>query len=339
MRSILLAAILAPGLLSSPVARSSPAKHSGLRETAISASGVSEGLFEAADGVKLFYRKIGQGKDPAVLIHGGPGFNMGVVWPDIDALARSETVLMYDQRGAGRSEIIKDPALLKISHHVRDLEALRLHFGLDRMIIIAQSWGAGIAASYCAAHPDRVKRLLLLGPMPPTKALMDIRLKKLNEEAGDSYAPLADLMKSLPTTDDPAAVCRQYLKIYFKPKFVDPTAQAKMRSDPCGAPPEGIRNWPLVSDAGLSSLGNWDFLRPLSNFNTPILIVEGAGSKPTLEGVYAWAAGLPQARLLLVPKAGHFPMVERPDFFFPAVEEFLNGHWPKAARREPAVGK
>ena len=63
-----------------------------------------------ADGVRLFYRKVGKGKNVIVLLHGGPGSNMNAVWLDLEPLAGKHTVLMYDQRGGGRSEIIKDPA-------------------------------------------------------------------------------------------------------------------------------------------------------------------------------------------------------------------------------------
>src|SRR5688500_6912018 len=82
-----------------------------------------EGYFPAADGVRLFYRTAGKGKKVVVLLHGGPGSSMNGVFPDLEPLAKNYTVLMYDQRGGGRSELIKDPNLLTAAHHVRDLEA------------------------------------------------------------------------------------------------------------------------------------------------------------------------------------------------------------------------
>src|SRR5688572_9900743 len=103
----------------------------------------SEGYFAGADGVRLFYRRAGSGKNLIVLLHGGPGSNMNAVWLDLEPLARKHTVLMYDQRGGGRSEIIKDPNRLRYTDHVRDLEALRRQFGLKRMVLVGESWGAG----------------------------------------------------------------------------------------------------------------------------------------------------------------------------------------------------
>jgi len=50
----------------------------------------------------------------------------------------------------------------------------------------------------------------------------------------------------------------------------------------------------------------------LARLKQPTLLVEGEQSIPTVESVRAWAAAMPHARLLLIPKAGHFPRVEQP---------------------------
>ena len=50
-----------------------------------------------------------------------------------------------------------------------------------------------------------------------------------------------------------------------------------------------------------------------------------------LEGGRAWAAGFPTARLIVLSPAGHFPFLEQPAAFFPAVDRFLDGEWPEEA--------
>ena len=88
---------------------------------------------------------------------------------------------MYDQRGSGRSEIVKDRARLTATHHVRDLESVRVNLGLPPFALIGESWGAGLAVLYAAAHPDRVERLLLIGPIPPTRAILERRLDESDQ--------------------------------------------------------------------------------------------------------------------------------------------------------------
>ena len=290
----------------------------------------SEGYFMGADGVRLFYRKVGTGKNPIVLLHGGPGSNMNAVWLDLEPLATKRSVLMYDQRGGGRSEIIKDPDRLKYRDHVRDLEALRKHFGLTRMVLVGESWGAGLAALYAMEHPQRVSRLLLLGPMPLSRALLTRRLGKTDERL-DFSKRLADFRRNLPTASDPLALCREFFAAYRAALFFDPAAYSRRRGSSCDAPAEGVRNYMLVNDATFGSLGEYDFTSRLQRLATPALIVEGGQSIPTLDSAHAWAEAMPNARLLLIPNSGHFPQVEQPRLFFPAVEHFLNGGWPKGA--------
>ena len=86
-----------------------------------SAPPVVEGYVDGAEGVRLFYRKVGNLPSVAVLLHGGPGSSMNGVWPDLQRLATTRTVVMYDQRGGGRSEVIKDPRRLTALDHIRDL--------------------------------------------------------------------------------------------------------------------------------------------------------------------------------------------------------------------------
>ena len=58
------------------------------------------------DGAALFYRMVGTGPDVLVMIHGGPGMDMGYMVPDFGPLAERHRLLFYDQRGGGRSELL-----------------------------------------------------------------------------------------------------------------------------------------------------------------------------------------------------------------------------------------
>ncbi len=299
-------------------------------DSAVSRPVAAEGYFTAADGVRLFYRKVGSGKNLVVLLHGGPGSNMNAVWPDLEPLAKEHTVLMYDQRGGGRSEIVKDAAKLKYSDHVRDLEALRKQFGLKRMLLVGESWGSGLAALYAMEYPHRVSRLLLLGPMPPSRTLIARRMGRTDERI-DFSKRLSEFRKALPSAPDPVAVCREFFGVYRVALFFDQSAAARRRGSSCDAPPDGVRNYMVVNDATFGSLGEYDFSPNLRRLSVPTLIVEGEQSIPTLDSAKAWAAAMPNARLLLIPNSGHYPQVEQPILFFPAIERFLNGGWPEKA--------
>ena len=296
---------------------------------------MDEGYVNGADSVRLFCRRFGSGEGAnTVLLHGGPGSNMNSVWPDLEPLARGRTILAYDQRGGGRSSLISEPGMLTAECHIRDLEALRCNLGLDRLTLIGESWGAGLAALYASNYPHHVSRLLLLGPMPPTKAFATLRFDRADDSM-NFYELIAELRQSMPNTGDPVALCETFNNIYLQVYFANPADIVRRRGNACNAPPEAVRNWMVVSDATFASLGDWDFLPMLSHLQTKALIVEGEQSI-TLGGTRAWASAMPNARLLLVPGAGHFPQVEQPALFFAAIEHFLSGSWPQDARVEHA---
>jgi len=301
-------------------------------EQATAAEPTKEGYVRGADGVRLFYRRVGAGGALGLLLHGGPGSSMNGVWPDLQRLAKTRTIVMYDQRGGGRSELIKSPAQLTSTHHVRDLEALRLELGLSRFALIGESWGAGLAILYAAAHPEHVERLLLIGPMPPTRAILERRMDESDAAMG-FRRQLAQVRRAMPDSPDPIATCREFFALYLKQFFVTPEGMARRRGSSCDGPPDGVRNYFVVNDATFASLGNWDFRPLLTGLTMPALVIEGEQSLPSnVESARVMAQSLPNATLLLVPKAGHYPQVEEPEPFFQAVERFLAAA-PTDARR------
>jgi proline iminopeptidase len=281
-----------------------------------------QGTAQGADGVTLFYRQAGSGP-PAVLLHGGPGSNINGVWPDLQPLGAVRTVTMYDQRGGGRSQIITDAERLTATHHVRDLEALRLALGLQRFALIGESWGAGLAALYAAEHPDRVERLVLIGPMPPTRTILERRLDESDAAMG-MRKQLEQVRLAMPSSADPIATCRQFFSLYSRQFFVTPDGMSRRRGSSCDGPAEGVRNYFVVNDATFASLGEWDFRPLLTRLTMPALVIEGEQSIPsTVESARVFAQSLPNATLVLVPGAGHYPQVEQPKAFFDAVVRFL----------------
>src|SRR5215203_1947887 len=105
------------------------------------APAVREGMLDGAGGVRLFYRVVGRGGDTLVVVHGGPGGDMENLAPDLAPLADRHVLIFYDQRGGGRSALPADTSLLDARWFVEDLEAVRRHFALDRMTIVAHSFG------------------------------------------------------------------------------------------------------------------------------------------------------------------------------------------------------
>lgn len=301
------------------------------------ASGVtpSSGTIPAGNGVELFYRVDGTSADTVVVLHGGPGLSMAYLEPDLTPLAKTHAVIYYDQRGTGGSTVISDSSALTVEAHVADLEALRAHFHLHAMKLLGHSWGAGLAAEYAARHPEHVVRMLLVDSMPP-------RLDPYGAEFGanlrawmddSTKAKVAALSAARKQAADPVAACRSYWAVFIRGYFADPLhPPSGMQGDVCAMPPAALRNAGTVSKWAFTSLGEWDLRPMLSKIAIPTLVIHGERDPIPLASAAEWAESLPQARLLVIPGSGHFPHVERPEIFYPAVEAFLAGRWPEGVR-------
>ena len=321
------------------VPRSSRAAAAHLEPTSSSGPSVTavEGYATGADGVRLFYRKLGSGRPVVVFLHGGPGLNFEDGGPDLEPLGVGRTLLMYDQRGGGRSDLISDAGLLAARHHVRDLEELRKNFGLERLTLAGLSWGSGLAALYASQHPSRVERMLLLSPMPPARdPFLEQRGKAMIASLGpERFARLRELFDAYHTASDSElpAICRELDNLLLQPYLATPTARARLRGDTCRYPAAALRSQGKNGLVIQDSLGDWDFRPLLAGIQIPTLVVEGADTTVPLDATREWVARLPNARLLLVPGAGHMPFVEQPEAFFGPVIEFLRGSWPSEAHK------
>jgi len=162
--------------------------------------------------VRLFYCKLGGGQEFVLFLHGGPGLSIHDGGYFMEPLAKQHTLIMYDQRGGGRSDIVTDPALLSISHFVSDLEALRQHFGIEKMALVGLSWGSGLAAFYADAYPEQVSSIVFLDPRPITRAYAELRSKKLDslytDQERDRLKPLEKEFHSA-SDDRIPAICRE----------------------------------------------------------------------------------------------------------------------------------
>ena len=74
--------------------------------------------------------------------------------------------MLLDPRGTGGSDRPADPRAYAIADYAADLEELREHLGLERMILLGHSHGGVVAMEYAATHPDRVERLILASTLP-----------------------------------------------------------------------------------------------------------------------------------------------------------------------------
>jgi pimeloyl-ACP methyl ester carboxylesterase len=118
--------------------------------------------FTSYDGTRLAYTETGTG--PRLVCQpGGPG-RASAYLEDLGGLAEERTLVLLDPRATGRSEVPGDPSTLRFDRLAGDLEALRVHLGEERLDLLGHSAGTVVAQAYAAAHPHRLRSLVLVTP-------------------------------------------------------------------------------------------------------------------------------------------------------------------------------
>ncbi|MBV8095046.1 MAG: prolyl aminopeptidase [Acetobacteraceae bacterium] len=121
------------------------------------------GYLPLTGGHVMYWEQVGNLRGrPVLFLHGGPGAGAGAVHrrffdPDF------WRVVIFDQRGAGRSRPLGSLVQNTTSDLVGDIELLRQHLGIDRWLLFGGSWGSTLALAYAQAWPNRVAGCVLRG--------------------------------------------------------------------------------------------------------------------------------------------------------------------------------
>jgi pimeloyl-ACP methyl ester carboxylesterase len=259
---------------------------------------VSTALIEDA---RLAYDVDGSG-EPLLLIQ-GLGYGRGGWGPAPSLLAQRFTVVTFDNRGFGGSEVTPGP--YTTAQLARDALAVLDAAGIERAHVIGISLGGMIAQELVLAVPERVQKLVLCSTTP----------------GGPDSVPMPEqtvaLMGSQPHLD-PRDAMRLFVENALSPEppagLVDEIVAYRMANPPNAA------GWYAQASAGAAH----DALARLDDIRVPTLVVHGtadnvvdAGNAPLI------AAMIPGARLELFDGVGHLLPWERPDEFVALVEEFL----------------
>jgi proline iminopeptidase len=131
------------------------------------------GFLDVGDGHVIYWERVGtKGAKPAVFLHGGPGGGITPAQRRVFDPALYD-VILFDQRGCGKSTPHAHLEANTTWHLVADIERLRTMIGVDQWLVLGGSWGSTLALAYAETHPSRVSELVLRGIYTVTKAELD----------------------------------------------------------------------------------------------------------------------------------------------------------------------
>ncbi|MEF2550658.1 prolyl aminopeptidase [Aurantimonas sp. A2-1-M11] len=143
---------------------------SGLRGLYPEIEPYARGMLEVGDGHRIYWERCGtQGARPAVFLHGGPGGGCSPAHRRLFDPQRYD-ILLFDQRGCGRSTPHAELEANTTWHLVADIERLREMVGAETWLVFGGSWGSTLALAYAQTHRMRVDALVLRGIYTLTRA-------------------------------------------------------------------------------------------------------------------------------------------------------------------------
>lgn len=300
------------------------------------------GYLPLSDGHVMYWEQVGHPRGrPALFLHGGPGAGAGAVHrrffdPDF------WRVIIFDQRGAGRSKPLGSLQHNSTGHLVADIELLRRHLGIERWLLFGGSWGSTLALAYAQAYPDRVSGCVLRGVFLGRPEEVDWFMHGIAKIYPDAHANFVNFLPP----EERGDVLGGYLRrlTHADPAVHLPAARAwSVYEGSCSTllpSPETVTSFAQDRTAlGLARIeahyfAHDLFLPPeglLANMarisHIPAEVVQGRYDMICpVQTAFDLTAAWPNARLSLVPDAGHSalePGIRRA--LVAAVERFRHG--------------
>ncbi|HEV2163260.1 MAG TPA: prolyl aminopeptidase [Stellaceae bacterium] len=260
---------------------------------------------------------------PAVFLHGGPGAGATPTHRRFfdPAVYR---IVVFDQRGAGRSTPLGETQDNTLRHLIADIERLRVHLGIERWVVFGGSWGSTLALAYAQAHPDRCGGLVLRGIFLCRQSEIDWFLYGMRTVFPEAWRNFSGFIPEAERTDLLAAYMR---------RLMDPTPSVHLPAARAWSTYEGVCSTLLPSPDTVAAFGEdrmalglarieahyfrHHVIKPPNDLvahvdrirNVPAIIVQGRYDMvcPVIsadELHRAW----PDAQYVVVPDAGHSAM-------------------------------
>ena len=275
-------------------------------------------VFEA----ELFYQAVGVG-EPVVVVHGGPGLDHSYLRPWFGPLAETHQVVFYDQRGLGASRAVVNAASLSMERFLTDIDRIRERVAQrEKVTLLAHSWGAIPALLYAMERPERLTAIILVAPVEPGSRFREQTDE--NQLARRDSADLAaiDSIRGTPefAEREAEAISRVFFHV-FRGTFADAGVADRLLR--LSLHERTASQGQLVATLLMTPRQGLDFWARLGEIEVPVLIVHGEQDPIPIEMVQAMNDALPDSHLIRIDGSGHFPFIERPALFWPAVHAFL----------------
>ena len=272
------------------------------------------------NGVQIHYTVSGSG--PILFAHsGGPGMDARA-WDDFGKIGEFVTLVVIHPRGSGLSGPAPEKAYL-LPDYAADVEALRIHLGLESPILMGWSHGGMVAMQYAFTYPDSLSKLILFDTSAYFGEFLsniEAAVQEFREEPWfeTSFAALrAEWDGKYEGDEDMWRLWVEEMKFYFR-KFDSRARAYHERTKDLSIHIDPLRTFNEREAATLD-------LRPhLNQIAVPTLVIVGRHDFITnVAMAEEIAKHIPDARLEVFEESGHFAFVEEPEKFYRVIKDFV----------------
>src|SRR5437762_9525830 len=276
----------------------------------------------ARDSADLFYTIVGTSGDYVLVLSGGPGEDIRSMQGVADELRRKYRCIMWEQRGTGRSKLPRyDSSTINLNAYVEDMEALRKQLGVDKFIVVGNSWGMILGLAYAGTHPDAIRAVVTLGSGPITYEYLGVFSDNQNTRLGPCEIEVLNFWRERPAADSDRAAFERLRAatiayFYDRKKALQMAAELNPKDYNFRVPP-----------AFLSAEGKYDIRPKLKSIVAPVLLLQGRQDLAGEANICDAHSLIKNSTLAFIDKCGHMPWLEQPEQTWKIVDDFLS-HLP-----------
>jgi proline iminopeptidase len=291
--------------------------------------------FVDAHGALIYYTEFGHGS-PLLIVHGGPGSSHDDFLPWLLPLARTNRLVLIDERGCGKSERVADVQQYTVENMVDDVEAVRVGLNLGKISLLGHSYGGVLAQAYALKYQRNLSHLILSSTFPSTSAMNDVLAREKAQMSPDKLARLQELEKAglfgkgevwehgrYPEEYEKLAWGNGYFRFLFGAR-PDPSYDPVMGNAPT--------NWDLyremwgsdgefVIDGNLKSV---EYVDRLPSIKVPTLVMAGDHDECDPSLARTMHEKIAASKLVILPNSGHLDYVDQPVLWIQSVRDFVN---------------
>ncbi len=284
---------------------------------------IDEGTIKTERGYRAWYRRVGDGGTPLLLLHGGPGAGHDYL-ETLESLAPQRSVVFYDQLGCGKSDQPDDTALWRIERFVSEIDTVRSALGLEKVHLLGHSWGGWLAVEYLLTRPTGVVSLVLASTSASVAQFVAEATRLKSELPPEVYRTMQrfEATREYENAEYETAVGEFYGRHLCRlPEWPEPLQRslANLTGNAVYETMNGPNEFTVVGN-----LKDWDRSERLGEISVPTLVTVGRYDELTPACAETLHRGIADSKLAIFEDSAHMAHLEEEERYLSTLDAFLS---------------